>query len=1132
MYFCIVTKIYAGKNTMQAKRIHGSSLGGVLMFLLLFATVAFSAEKGDPQVGQPVDVAPFGHLCTWTGSTAMDIERHPLKRAELPDGKSGWLPVEASPGKEPHIGIEWDFPQDVVRIELEFLNTKDALLPGESSLEYWHDSWPPQDRGGWTRLDDPFNGEWKRPRVSFTRDEKKWAYDILPLSKEEIPETRGLSVSHRRTYKIRLVFPDGQFPPIAALRAFSPHIWKGSDLKIEVVPSGFSTQPRTLTSAEVFCGHILSPLRTASLSDGSTGYLLRILHSDSPDDSPDRTIVTLRWGEREDEGVSFLPGEAVRQGIFISDFGLWVTEKDGRSFWETPFASLADRPTTIWEKVAAEPEQTYQRAREEIPRLKDTEHRPYGSYVPLGCAGNRQEFGILYNGNVFCQKGVLKSPGREDSRMVWPEYDILYKIGTGELPDFREREGATTQSLLDGYLPVVMSEWEQGGVLFREAAVAALLATQDAEDARLRGDETSVLLVSLEAKNPSDEPRPVRVWFGTSVVETLEVKENEVVCAQTGKDDEVPPQAVLRCLVHLRPDAASEEWSVSRAGTPPSNAIAFETTVPPAGARKLIVKIPFLSSLTEKELARLRTIDFSREVSRTRSYWQQELGRGARIRVPNPLLNDFIRAQFWHIAVTADRDVDTGLMMLPAATFHYRVCANEACHQIRSLDLRGYSELAEEYLEPFVQLQGTRPLHGRFRSSEGVFHGLRVKEGVDYQTFNYNLDHGFVLWTLCEHYRLTGNRAWLERVAANLVAACDFITRERKAMKLTDEGGRKVWQYGLLPPGHLEDNPEFLHWYAVNAYGCRGMVDAVDVLTEIGRPEAGRIRREASAYLADVRRAVRQSMLLSPVVDQGDGSYIPFQPTRCLLRGRDLGWIRDSLYGPIHLIDCGICPPQSHEATWILRDAENNVFVSRERGLGIDTEKWWFSHGGMTLQPNLVPTPIIYVKRDEPERAVRCFYNTLAASVYEDVRAFCEWLPAQFGRGGGPFYKTPDESAFVVWLRYLLAVEDEDKLTLCPAAPREWFADGKEIVVERLPTYFGEVSFRIHSQIEKGEIRAEVRPPSRNRPKELCLRVRHPASTAIRSVDVNGQTHLRFDSARELISLPAEAETIDVVITY
>jgi len=1101
----------------------------ICLFVCLAQSSLATTTTSPP--GDQVDIAPFGHVCTWTGTTAVDIERHPLRKQELADCKSVWIPGEGSPGKEPHIGVEWDFPQDVAGVEAEFARAEDASLPGENALEYWHDSWPPQDRGGWTRLDDPFNGTWKRPKANFRREGNRWIYQILPLSKEEVPASGDVRVAYRRTYKVRIVFADNRFPPIAALRVLSPHKWKEAELRIET--GVLEQKPMKLTSADVFCGHLLSPLQPVGHDEKTATYSLRVLYSDSADDSPDRTIVTIQWGRSKMDGVSFLVKDAVREGVFVPDFGLWIVEKDGRSFEQTDFSRASEKPGTIWEKVAAEPEQTYERARAEIPPLGITIHKPYGRYIPLGCDGNRQEFGVLYNGNVLCMKRALKSPGREDDRMQWPGDEIIHKIGTGASPDYREREGAAKQSLLDGYLPVVNTEWGTGGLVFRESAVASLLVPKDADPANLRGDETSVLLVSLTAENVSDDPLPARVWLITGPAETLDLR-NSLVYAVAGQENgEAYREPRLRCFVETGESGKTPSWAPVAADAPVGT-VGFETTLQPKTKRRIVFKIPFLSSLTDEETRCLRNIALDREVERTLRYWQSKIEAGARIRVPNALLNDFVRAQFWHIAVTADRDVDTGLTMLPAATFHYNVCANEACHQIRSLDLRGYAKLAEECLEPFIQLQGTRPLHGRFRSSEGVLHGLRVKEGVDYQTFNYNLDHGFVLWMLCEHYRLTGDKEWLRRVAPNVVKGCDFIIRERQATKLTDQDGKKVWQYGLLPPGHLEDNPEFLHWYAVNAYASRGMWDAAEVLAEIGSPDAERIRKEAEEYQADVRQAARRSMLLSPVVNQGGGTYVPFQPTRCLLRGRDLGWIRDCLYGPIHLLDCGIYRPESREATWILKDAENDVFVGGERGLGIDTRRWWFSHGGMTLQPNLVPTPIVYVRRDEPERAIRCFYNTLTASVYEDVRAFCEWLPPPWRgrRGGGPLYKTPDESAFVVWLRYLLAVEDGNRLTLCPAVPREWFADGEEIIVERLPTYFGEVSFRVVSQTEKGQIHATVSRPSRRPPKELWLRIRHPQQKPIREVQVNGNPHRGFNAAKETVFLPATGETLDVVVEY
>ncbi|NIQ80835.1 MAG: hypothetical protein GTN93_22620, partial [Anaerolineae bacterium] len=94
-------------------------------------------------------------------------------------------------------------------------------------------------------------------------------------------------------------------------------------------------------------------------------------------------------------------------------------------------------------------------------------------------------------------------------------------------------------------------------------------------------------------------------------------------------------------------------------------------------------------------------------------------------------------------------------------------------------------------------------------------------------------------------------------------------------------------------------------------------------------------------------------------------------------------WIRDALYGPIHLIDCGVYEPDGPEATWILKDAEDNVFPRPDRGRLIeDMDRYWFSQGGITLQSNLLPNPLVYLKRGQPEHAIRAFYNSLAANLY------------------------------------------------------------------------------------------------------------------------------------------------------
>jgi hypothetical protein len=111
-------------------------------------------------------------------------------------------------------------------------------------------------------------------------------------------------------------------------------------------------------------------------------------------------------------------------------------------------------------------------------------------------------------------------------------------------------------------------------------------------------------------------------------------------------------------------------------------------------------------------------------------------------------------------------------------------------------------------------------------------------------------------------------------------------------------------------------------------------------------------------------------------------------------------------------------------------------------------------------------------------------------------------------------------------LRHLLATETPpapDKpateLRLLAGTPRAWFADGRTICLERLPTEFGEVSLEVVSRAAQGRIEARIVPPSRNPWTALQLRLRDPHGRRLVRVQLNGQPHLEFDAGRELIRL-------------
>ncbi len=59
--------------------------------------------------------------------------------------------------------------------------------------------------------------------------------------------------------------------------------------------------------------------------------------------------------------------------------------------------------------------------------------------------------------------------------MQWRGDELSYRIGTGSIPDFRERERSATQSVADGYLPLILTDWAHDGLSYHEEVFATLL---------------------------------------------------------------------------------------------------------------------------------------------------------------------------------------------------------------------------------------------------------------------------------------------------------------------------------------------------------------------------------------------------------------------------------------------------------------------------------------------------------------------------------------------------------------------------------------------------------------------------------------------------------------------------------
>jgi hypothetical protein len=568
-------------------------------------------------------------------------------------------------------------------------------------------------------------------------------------------------------------------------------------------------------------------------------------------------------------------------------------------------------------------------------------------------------------------------------------------------------------------------------------------------------------------------------------------------------------------------------------------AVAYDVDLAGGEAHSLTLAVPFVSLTDAAGWQKVAELDYDARLEDVSAYWRQYIESGGQIEVPDQVLGDFHKAVRVHVALSADKDPVSGLVVVPAATWRYGACGNEACWQITMLDQAGHHDRAEAYLETFLQTQGVMKPDGRFESAEGVFQGLNLDAGQPvWGQFGYNLDHGTIMECLANHYRLTGDRAWLERVMPRLIAACEFVIRERESTQVEGSDGRPAPEWGLLPAGHLEDNREWRHWFAVNAHAYGGLKAIAEVLGEVGHPAAGRLAQAAAAYRQDIRAAVRWAMEEAPVVGLLDGTYVPHIPTRTGLRGREWGWFREAAYGALQLLEGGVFEPGEEEMTWVLKDLEDNLFVSRDWGRPVDLERYWFSHGGATIQPNLMDLGIDYLRRGQVKHALRALFNNFGSSLYPDVCVFTEHPVVELGHGVGPFYKTSDESKALVWLRAFLLWEEGDCLHLAMGAPRAWFAPGqspsgpegpsgpKGFGVRQMASFFGPVTYHISS--EPAGITVQVDLPERSQPRELVVHLRHPKRQAMQAVTVNGKAHADFDPLGEVVRVTTPSGTLEI----
>ncbi|MCG2659265.1 MAG: hypothetical protein L6437_03335 [Kiritimatiellae bacterium] len=503
--------------------------------------------------------------------------------------------------------------------------------------------------------------------------------------------------------------------------------------------------------------------------------------------------------------------------------------------------------------------------------------------------------------------------------------------------------------------------------------------------------------------------------------------------------------------------------------------------------------------------------------------WEEPPTNAMRVHVPDERWADSWRRSSWE---------------LRTKNHCWEALATENALVIYGTDLVGHHDTSAKRLQYWLKAPGVAP-DGDFVDGAGGFeYAKSMKHGIAWSHDGCHPATGLLLFTMAEHYFLSGDKEWFQQNRARMGAAADWIIRQRGRYK-DIPNWKNLDVAGLQPPQVLADAylpMSYWRWYLVHdAFSHQGLRRFADALAEFDPADARKYREEAEAYGKDILRVVERETAQAPVRPVRDGTYRGMIPASPYARGSKVAPEMLNRCYPMADIELGTLPLADSFGVLAANDTRvgsyldviEEALLRRENNPNVSAENSWFWNGF----PAFVKCSFvcrIHLLRDDAPCFLRHFMNNYAAYV-ELHGGFRE----NWNLGG---VRGPEDTGTTAWFmhtfRDMLVMEAGEVLWLARAAPRVWLEQDKKIAVTNAPTYFGALDYEIVSDVDNGKINATIEMPSRKAPKEVLLRLRHPKSAPIRGVTVNGTDWKDFDPAREVVKLRDLKDKVNVEVKY
>ncbi len=768
--------------------------------------------------------------------------------------------------------------------------------------------------------------------------------------------------------------------------------------------------------------------------------------------------------------------------------------------WEGAMTAGPDDPLAKRIKAAGEP--SYEALSSSYPG-KVLDRTVLGTYSDprQPAEGYDDEFAIYWNGALTANLIKGRFTDRLGATGVQPlahNTVIEFRVGPDAELFGRVRRNFSSIGYEGGYLPIVTASYDRDGIRYRQTALA--------HRPKSESGGWDVAYVRFELTNVSKSRR------SANLLERVILNDAGKVRFSGGRVLDGNGAVLL-----VQSDARAKfDEATGR--------IAHSFELSPGETQTTCFKMPYVPDA--KGLVKAATVaDFGATYQTVRSFWEGMLAKAAKIEVPEQRINNVWRTLLLQNFVLADG---------PKFTYGSGLRYNDSTYPQENgfgahvFAMYGFKEYADAMQPWFVGMSVTPEGAGR----------------------KYQNRRAMVLHHLLENYRLTGKTDLFDRFKSDYFRVADEIVSDRHAT-MTKVTGEKPIYWGLLPPDKpgvdVQASTQKVYVPGHNITNCQGLQDfgrflvTTGIDTQRGEQyikEAAQFRKTILSALA--RAAIRlpgrppfvdlQTLMFKETPDYGPDPYDDLA----------LGRLQGTYYH--YWVDMqfhyNFFNPDDRVAEWLADYVQQrNGFVlglTRARSQ-TDASYGWVNNvydGGYYN---------FRLRQGKTDDFLLGLYSRLAFGMSRYTYVASEGSPfigynTENGGYVGADYSFPNSAAnadTLLMLRNALVMEElEDnietgKLFLLKGAPRAWLESRKPILVERLPTYYGDISFKVDSLSDQ-VIRAYVTPPA-GRWRTIEISMSRGAAVPIRSVRVNAKSYLDFDPSGTIRLMPgASTYSIDV----